>query len=189
MPYSSPVFDEEISRIIKFVKPKNLLDIGAGAGKYGLIAKQLDPLIRTVAIEVEKDYIKEFKLGSIYDEVWNISTSSIIQSRYFDLDFDIVVVGDILEHLKKSEGIDLLNFIIYRCRWIIIEFPHRYLQNAIDGHVSEAHISAWSENDFLAFERTKMYMKDTQRFIVLRGYREDEITKKDIDSVVEGIYG
>jgi hypothetical protein len=111
----------------------------------------------------------------------DIPAINLIRPEYFDSCFDVVMAGDILEHLKKSEGIDLLNFLIYRSRWIIVEFPHRYLQNAVDSYSSEAHISVWADNDFLSFERTRMYAKDTQRLIVLRGYLEKAIPVEKIE--------
>jgi len=187
MPYSSFVFDNAIIEIIKLVQPKTFLDLGAGAGKYGSIVKEISPSVKTTAVEIEKDYIEKFNLLLLYDQIWNIPVSDIIQPKYFDSNFDVIMVGDILEHLKKSEGVDLLNFLIYRCQWIIVEFPHRYLQNAVGGYSSEAHISAWTESDFLSFERTRMYAKDTQRLIVLRGYHENNIAMKDIDFVLKNM--
>jgi len=187
MPYSSFIFDNAIAEIIKLIRPKTFFDLGAGAGKYGSMVKEIDSTIETTAIEIEKDYIKKFNLRSIYNQVWNISVTDIVQPKYFDSIFDIVMAGDILEHLKKSEGVDLLNFLIYRCRWIIIEFPYRYLQNTVNDYASEAHISVWAENDFFSFERTRMYAKDTQRLIFLRGYRENDITVKDIDLILKKI--
>ena len=136
------------------------------------------------AVEIEKDYIKNFKLHSIYDEVWNISATDLINPKYYDSTFDVIMIGDIIEHLKKSDGIDLLNFLIYRCRWIILEFPYRYFQNSVDGHHSEAHISVWAKDDFISFERTKLYEKDTQRLVVLRGYFENKMSVADIESLI-----
>ena len=185
MPYSSFIFDNAITEIIKLAQPKTFLDLGAGAGKYGSIVKEISPSIKTTAVEIEKDYIEKFNLSSLYDQIWNIPVSDIIQPKYFDSNFDVIMVGDILEHLKKSEGVDLLNFLIYRCRWIIVEFPHRYLQNAVDRYSSEAHISVWTESDFSSFERTRMYAKDTQRLIVLCGYHENNIVVKDMDFILK----
>lgn len=184
MPYSSFVFDESIEKILRLLRPDNILDIGAGAGKYGELAKKINPTIKSIAIEIEKDYTKKFNLPLIYNEVWNISATDLIKPKYYDSTFDVIMIGDIIEHLLKSDGIDLLNFLVYRCRWIIVEFPHRYLQNSVDGYQSEAHISVWAENDFSSFERTKLYAKDAQRLIVLRGYLENKISVGDIELLV-----
>lgn len=184
MPYSSFVFDKSIEGVIKLMKPKGFLDIGAGAGKYGELVKKIDPSIETIAVEIEKDYIKKFDLTSIYDRVWNISATDLISPKYYDLSFDVIMVGDIIEHLKKSDGIDLLNFLIYRCRWIIVEFPYHYLQNSVDGYQAEAHISVWTKDDFGCFEGTRLYEKNTQRLVVLRGYLENDVSVVEIESLL-----
>lgn len=184
MPYSSSIFDKSIEQILRLLKPKTILDLGAGAGKYGELAKKINPPIRSIAIEIENNYIKKFNLSSIYNEIWNISATDLINPKYYDSSFDVIIIGDVIEHLRKSNGIDLLNFLIYRCRWIIIKFPHRYLQNSVDGYQSEAHISVWTKNDFNSFEKTELYEKDTQRLIVLRGYLENKVSIVEIESLI-----
>ena len=184
MPYSSFIFDRSIEEIIRLLKPETFLDLGAGAGKYGKIARKINPSIKLTAVEIEIDYVKKFNLSSIYDEVWNISAMDLINPKYYDSTFDVIMIGDIIEHLKKSDGIDLLNFLIYRCRWIILEFPYRYIQNSVDGYYSEAHISVWTKDDFISFEKTQLYMRDTQCLVVLRGYLENKISIADIESLI-----
>lgn len=188
MPYSSSIFDESIEKILRLLKPDTFLDLGAGAGKYGELIKKNNPSIKTIAVEIEKDYIKKFKLSSVYDEVWNISATDLIKPKYYDAVFDVIMIGDVIEHLRKSDGIDLLNFLIYRCRWIILQFPHKYLQNSVDGYHSEAHISVWAENDFGSFERTKLYGKEGQRLIVLRGYLEKKVSIVKMESLINKCY-
>ena len=192
MPYSSVVFDPVIAKIIKFVKTKNFLDLGAGAGKYGALARKIDPSMHLTAVEIEKDYIKKFNLDSIYSEVLNMSVTDLLRPKYYDSKFDFIMCGDIIEHLKKSDGIDLLNFLIYRSRWIVIEFPHRYLINSVDGRHSGAHISVWGENDFESFERTELYKSKkvggTQRLIVLRGYLENEIPVEKVNALINNLW-
>lgn len=184
MPYSSPIFDKSMEDILRLLKPETLLDLGAGAGKYGRLAKKIDSSIKSTAIEIEKDYVEKFNLSSIYDEVWNVSVMDLISPQYYDSTFDVVIIGDIIEHLKKTDGIDLINFLIYRCSWIIIEFPYRYVQNSVDGYQSEAHISAWAESDFGAFERTSLYTKNSQCLVVLRGYLENKFFVKEVESLI-----
>ena len=110
--------------------------------------------------------------------------SGLISPEFYKCEFEVVMMGDVIEHLKKSEGIDLLNFLVYRSRWIIIQFPHKFRQNSIDDHISEAHISVWSEEDFHGFDRTKIYKKGSQRLVVLRGYLEADISIKQIENIV-----
>lgn len=175
MPYSSETFDQKIEKILKKISPKEFFDIGAGAGKYGVMTKRIYPFINTTAIEIEKDYIAKFDLNKIYSEVWNISALDLMKEKFIDKSFDVVMMGDVIEHLKKSEGVDLLNFLVYRTRWIIIEFPYHYLQNSVDGYYSEAHMSVWDKSDFSLFE-SKFYKKKSQRLVIIKGYLENKIS-------------
>lgn len=185
MPYSSPVFDRAITEVIKHIDTKSFFDIGAGAGKYGELVRAISSEIKTVAVEIEKDYINTFNLPTKYNEVLNISVLDLIQPNYYDTNFDVVMIGDTIEHLKKSDGIDLLNFLVYRCRWIIIQFPVRYLQNTVDSYTSEAHISVWDKTDFQSFERTKIFANEKQRLVAIRGYMENAFTIKQIETIIE----
>ncbi len=186
MPYSSPLFDNAINAVIKKIKPKTCYDLGAGAGKYSELISKISPETKTVAIEIEKEYIEKFNLKSTYSKVLNISVMDLLTPKFYETNFDTVIIGDTIEHLKKSEGIDILNFLVYRCRWIIIQFPVRYLQNSVDNHTSEAHISVWGKSDFSVFEKSKLYAKQGQRLIVIRGYLEKTISLNQIDKAIEG---
>jgi hypothetical protein len=95
------------------------------------------------------------------------------------------MVGDVIEHLKKTDGVNLLNFIVYRSRRIVLQFPHQYLQNAVAGYQAEAHISIWTDSDLAAFERTKMWSKDTQRLVMIRGYLESTVSVNEIENTIE----
>jgi hypothetical protein len=71
--------------------------------------------------------------------------------------------------MRKSVGLDLLNFLVYRSKLIIVKFPLQMIQNAWQGHKSEAHLSVWSEHDFHGMD----YLFAERNFICLaliRGY-------------------
>jgi hypothetical protein len=184
MPYSSPLFDSSIKEIVKLLNPVTVLDIGAGAGKYGELIKDVLPTASTTAIEIEADYIERFSLKSIYGQVWNMNVGDLISPKYYELNFDLVMIGDIIEHLRKSDGLDLINYLVYRSKWILIEFPHHYLQNAVDGYSSEAHISVWGEIDFKIFDATSLYKNDGQRFIVVKGYLDDSVQLEEVEKIL-----
>lgn len=85
MPYSSFIFDDAIAEIIKLVCPKTFLDLGAGAGKYGSMVKEIDPSIETIAVEIEENYLEKFNLRSIYHKIWNIPVINLIRPEYIEL--------------------------------------------------------------------------------------------------------
>jgi hypothetical protein len=152
VPYSKHVFDEAIEEILRALRPASVLDVGAGAGKYAAIVRRACPGARIVAVERDETYIPRFGLAEKYDEVLTVDAMSLMAD--VDRDYDVVILGDVIEHLRKSDGIDLLNFLVYRARKIIVVFPLRNRQGAVDGHVHEAHISVWGPNDFLWCDST-----------------------------------
>lgn len=172
MPYSDPKFDEQVKEFIKKNKFSKYLDIGPGAGKYGKMVKELAPSADIAAVEVDSTYIEEYGLGSIYDDIFHMKIEDFVDSQP-DYVTDLVIIGDCIEHLKKSSGIDLINYLVYRSRYILTIFPHKYIQYSWQGHSSEAHRSVWSEKDFVDFE-IEYYKKDFMRLAIIKGYIGDD---------------
>lgn len=178
MPFSNSIFDEVTSEIIKYLVPKRCLDIGAGAGKYGRLIRNSLPDVYIVAVEIESDYISKFNLFSIYDRIWHIDALKLINEKV-DEKFDVAILGDVIEHLLKSDGVDLIHFLVYRTRYILVNYPYRYLQNSVDGYNCEAHISVWREEDFASFNYFAL-RKGNQEFVLIEGYLSKE---NEIDNV------
>jgi hypothetical protein len=169
MPFSLPQFDGQIRKLLNNKQFKNYLDIGAGEGKYGKMVREVNPRAKITAVEVDKSYIKEFKLKNLYDEVLNIDINEFIDNNP-SFKCDVVVIGDCIEHLRKSAGLDLINYLVYRTKMIVIKFPVELIQYAWQGHDSEAHRSIWEKHDFEGFN-FKYYRKDMMRLVVIKGYR------------------
>ena len=90
------------------------------------------------------------------------------------LAYGAVIIGDVIEHLPKSAGVDLLHFLVYRSKVIFVKFPVQLAQNDWEGHVSEAHISIWSDVDFALFDSI-VVERDPMQMAVIRGYRNNAI--------------
>lgn len=159
MPYSASTFEPLISAIVNSIKPRNFFDIGAGAGKYGKMLKDLSSSnmfnCHSTAVEIDEAYINDFKLRDIYDDVI-MSDAMNLLSNNLDIKGDLVVLGDFIEHLRKSDGLDLLNFLIYRFNFILLIIPVDMPQGEWEGHAQEAHISLWYESDFKGFKNTSV---------------------------------
>lgn len=171
MPYSNPVFDQIVKNFIKRHKFTNYLDIGIGSGKYGKIIKNIFPKAKVFGVEVDKSYIKQFNLKKIYDGVYNEKIETFINNRP-DFITELAIIGDCIEHLKKSNGLNLIHFLVYRCKYILIVFPSKYIQYSWQGHTSEAHMSVWDEKDFEQFDY-KFKKKKFINLVVIRGYLSD----------------
>ena len=172
MPYSSSLLDKKMLKMLRDIKPTKIYDVGAGAGKYGLmINKYLKKTVKeSIAIEMDRDYIKKFKLNTIYSEVWSIPAAQLMTHEFYDTNFDTVILGDCIEHMKKSEGVDLLNFLVYRCKWILVQYPVKYIQNSVNGKFHEAHISVWGDADFTPFEVEQSYTREWKKAILIKGF-------------------
>lgn len=177
MPYSSPVLDKKMLKMLRDIRPATVYDIGAGAGKYGKLIKQSPSLKKIVkkiiGIEIDREYIKRFDLNSVYDEVWRMPATELMSHEFYDTNFDTIIIGDCIEHMRKTEGIDLLNFLVYRSRWILVQYPVKYLQNTVNGKYHEAHISVWSDTDFAGFDVQTKYACEWKRAVLIQGYQAE----------------
>ena len=84
-------YKDHVDKIIKWIKEKNILDVGCGDGliTFLLNAKGIDN--ESQAIKVGKRRGANIELGDAY----NI--------QYPDEEFDVVFMGDVLEHLEFPE--------------------------------------------------------------------------------------
>jgi SAM-dependent methyltransferase len=180
MPFSSGAFDYWAGTLFDLLQPKTLLDIGPGAGKYGRIARERalrgSFVCRTTAIEIDESYVGTYKLHDLYDEVIvGDATERLLKTPRCR--FDLAIVGDCIEHMRKSDGIDLLNFLIYRVGYICIIYPERFLQDDWGDHAAEAHISTWSEDDFRGWDVLHHFWSGMHMFLI-DGYQPSRLKIK-----------
>lgn len=174
MPYSSNIFDSEIHNLFSRVNFLKVLDIGPGAGKYADAIRERKPETYIECIEIDSEYVEQFDLHKKYNKVSIMNCIDLINPEYYDMQFDLIILGDVIEHLRKSDGIDLLNFLVYRTKWILLQYPIKYIQNSVDGHHSEAHISVWSKIDFSSFDHTVIITRDNISTLMIKGYLGDD---------------
>ncbi len=112
-----------------FAKPlgfKTFLDIGCGAGLYGKIIREVynEQKIDLVGVEIFEEYVTRFNLASIYDrlcveDIKLICRSGGVTPR------DLIIAGDVLEHLTKEEAIEVVNSLRSKCRFLWAALPLR----------------------------------------------------------------
>jgi|ERR1017187_591159 hypothetical protein len=139
MPVSSPVLNIDIISIIKRISPLTVFDIGVGAGKYGQMLNEICPSSVVTGCEVDASYLTEFKdKHSFYKNIVTKSIVEIVNTE--EIEFDLVIFGDVLEHLKSSEVIDVLDYFQYRTKYILCIYPTGLRQGIWHGHSSERHL-------------------------------------------------
>lgn len=117
---------------------RSVLDVGAGRGTYFDI---LGPLVRTIdGIEVWQPYIDEFGLHSKYSTLFVGDAREVI-SKIGDKVYDLVVFGDVLEHMSREDALTIWSEAARIARWGLISVPIiHYPQGAEFGNPYEVHV-------------------------------------------------
>src|SRR5260370_30219426 len=183
MPYSDATFDDLFRTFVRQIRLSRCLDIGAGEGKYGKLVREFHPHVEMIGIEIESEYINRFGLNNIYNSIWCMPANAIIDMRV-DVSYDLVIIGDCLEHLRKSQGIDLLNFLVYRTRYLLIVYSERYLQGSWEGYLHEAHISFWVESDFAGLDYI-LFRCNSRVAVLVNGY----LLNTELEPSVQMLFG
>lgn len=171
MPYSQNTFDEDVQRLVREMAPARVLDVGVGAGKYSEIVRAASPSARIIGIEICEDYVERYSLNVKYDELHIVSVVDFCRDNP-DFSCDLVIIGDAIEHLSKSAGVDLVHYLIYRCKRCVVIWPSKYVQYSWQGQASEAHRSVWGARDFELFDHT-IEARSFMNMAILVGYLDD----------------
>lgn len=180
MPGSFVVFDSLARQLIEWIAPQRAIDFGAGAGKFGRLLRSAAPGCRSVAVEAEAAYVERFGLTGLYDEV-RVQTAAQWLVAGAGERFDLAILGDCLEHMPKSAGLDLLNALAYRAAYTLVTAPEFIVHEAVDGAEAEApRVSVWSErdlhwHDLWAFDNCR-----STSFFLLRGYLPGAVPLREL---------
>jgi len=174
MPCSSNIFNIETERILAEINATNILDVGIGSGKYGNILRRLSPNCNIVGCEIDPSYLIEFKeRHQVYNSIINKSILDVVNET--EHEYDLVIFGDILEHLKYSDVLNVLDYFQYRTKYILLSYPTALRQGIWHGHISERHMCDIRLSDLVKNYNIIHYEKklDTSFYMnlcVLRGY-------------------
>lgn len=158
MPHSATTFDSILQDHVRNIKPTSILDVGAGAGKNGKLIRNLGYTGNLECIEPTSSYITDFNLKSVYDTVHHTDLKTFIDTQY-KFQYDLVIFGDVLEHLFRSTVIDYLDYFLYKSKWIIIIWPTNMPQDDWGNNKYEIHKSNFKINDLTEKFDVQFYLK------------------------------
>jgi SAM-dependent methyltransferase len=146
MPISSPETKPWIAEKILEIDPTFVLDVGAGAGAYSDLLIELGFTGSLNAVEVWTPYIKEFNLNEKYDYVYNLDVRDV-----GDFAYDLVIFGDVLEHMTKEDALRVWSKVAKQARYAIIAIPIVYSgQGEVHGNPYEEHRKPdWTHNEVM----------------------------------------
>jgi hypothetical protein len=146
LPISDPANKAYASELITRVQPTTVLDVGPGVGTYGSMIREQMEVERLDAVEVWAPYIERYRLQEIYDRVM------VCDVRFWnEFSYDVVILGDVLEHLSFDESVDLWQKISEQAGAVLLSIPIvHYPQGSLEGNPYEAHlVTDWSTSKVL----------------------------------------
>lgn len=153
MPTSDRENKDVVVRWFQDIKPRTVLDIGAGEGTYAKLIDDsgIEDKAYWTAIEAWAPYVSKYKLGELYNNVV-IADACYVDYSKINLGFsELVIAGDVLEHMTKTEAKELINELKKRSKNIIISIPLLHLdQGAYKGNWFETHIDHWGYEEMCA---------------------------------------
>lgn len=137
MAFSYSFFKNDVSNYLKqkFEHNAKILDVGAGEGTY---YNYLNDYFKEIyAVEIFKPNIKNYSLNKKYKKVYNIDIKNFKYDKY-----DIIIFGDVIEHLTTKEAQDVLKYAYNRCKEMIVAVPYELEQGIAEDNVYEIHKQA-----------------------------------------------
>ena len=127
--------------------PVEVLDIGPGVGTYAKLLAGPE-VSRLACIEIFEPYVHTYRLHQYYDDV----VVGDARATPFP-DTDIVILGDVAEHMTEPEAVALWQKACGAARiavYLSIPIIH-YPQGHIEGNSHEAHVvDDWNHERVLA---------------------------------------
>lgn len=137
MAYSYEFYKQEVKEYLKskFTGKEKILDVGAGCGTYYNLLSDYFNYID--AVEVFLPNIMNYNLKQKYHKVYNMNIKDFKYPKY-----DIIIFGDIIEHLEVNEAQEVLNYAYNHCKEMIVAVPYELEQGIEEDNVYEIHKQA-----------------------------------------------
>ncbi len=172
MPGSMPYNMSRIAQVIRRVSPRSILDIGVGFGKFGVIFREYldilagrynkeDWITRIDGVEVHSPYLTvlhEYIYDNIYEtNIWEFD---------WPQNYDLVFLGDIIEHFSKTGGTDLLE--VLKTNLVLVSTPTGVDKkgSTYPGNPHEEHKHIWTMDEFEMLDGWEVVRKGQDNYML-----------------------
>ena len=143
MPTSEHQQIPRVCDVLVAEKPASVLDVGAGYGKYGVLAREFGGATRVDAIDANPPRFP------VYDHVYLGDLREIETLLPQDAPiYDLALFIDVIEHLDKADAWSFLDRLVRRARRVLITTPWGFRPQEIPGQPWETHRSGWLPWEF-----------------------------------------
>ena len=175
MPSSDTGTLGQVLNICLELNPNTILDIGCGFGKYGFLLREyldvcrgnyprIDWKKKIDAVEIFPPYITALQ-KEIYNKIWIQPIEEFVTKE--SLDYGLILFLDVIEHLSKKEGVNLLRKLVAEKNPLLVVTPRDFrVQGTSHGNIHETHLSHWKRKDFRKIGETQFF-RNKRAIIVL----------------------
>jgi len=182
--------------LIRKINPKSILDLGVGFGRWGILSREFLEIWDNEkyptrwegvidGVEIFSDYIKRYHY-LFYNEIH--FTDALFFMRENKKKYDLIICGDIIEHMEKEDGLELVSLCLKNAKYLLINIPlgKNWVQTKKYDNIYEEHKSVWEKKDFKKYKHKKIKIFDDiwlRKFAVvllsenILTYRKDFKTK------------
>jgi SAM-dependent methyltransferase len=161
--------------LVRKLNPSSILDIGIGFGRWGFLFREFldlwnhgkysgDWKLIIDGIEIHKNYIQDYH-KFFYSNIYNADALSFLRNN--KIQYDLINCGDVIEHLTKTEGKELIDLALAKSKYVLINIPigSNWEQPPLPDNQYEEHKSRWEITDFSSYpdKLIKMFKDDTMR--------------------------
>lgn len=142
-----------------------ILDVGAGQGKYRVM---LADYAHVDGCEIWEPTVEKNNLRELYDVVHVGDIHHIVMSPTFydgradQYRYDVVILGDVLEHLTRERAQEVLNVLYAMNAHVIVVVPYNYPQDEEDGNCYQAHLQEDLSPEVMAREYPELQLMAIQ---------------------------
>jgi hypothetical protein len=162
MPSSNLLLVPHVCTRIRELMPISILDIGIGFGKYGFLAREYMDICKQRyqaetwetkidGIEIFPDYVGDLQ-RLIYNDIYIGDAFDCLEKLG---DYDLILLIDMIEHLPKERGFELLELIKKKSKTALISTPVRVISlgkpSMKYGNKYESHVSKWKREELERF--------------------------------------
>jgi len=175
MPTSPEGAISRVLQLISIARPRSILDLGCGFGEYGFLIRLhredtrvwpthwSQPERAKWAMRIDGVELHEPYIGSVHHTMYDRVIIGDALSEVERLGrYDVVFMGNLIEHLTKEAGRQLLDAAYERTDVaLILVTPFGFAPfDAAEENVGQRHRSGWYPSDFACYRRAFSFVED-----------------------------